>query len=133
MNQQANKKGGFNLGPLIIIIIALLNMFGRAGLVIILPIILVSVFAWRQKQAQKEETREQNLPRRAERTPQNPTSTVPTFNRTPSRNGLGIPPSGGGSEAYRNRVRELQDLLQAGIIEKDEYDDRIHMLSYEQF
>lgn len=124
MDRREQRKGKSYIGSLIVVAVALLNIFGIAGLIII----AIAVAVWGMiKAAQKPAVNGDERPLSAERPVES--GRVPRQRMNPAapphRPSVPRPASvAARAEDYR-RIEELKDLLEAGIIDHAEYRDRM--------
>lgn len=125
MREKEKPKKGLRLGPILVVLIALVNTMGKR-ILFFLPLILIFIFfvyvIKRRTEGQKgEEDWSPQSTRTVGNTPQ--PAYRPRMQRpnTPALAALS-------REDDQRRIEELADLLKAGIIEKDEYNERLRDL-----
>lgn len=122
MNQNQKQKGG-SLGLIIIAAIAAINILGIAGLILVIPIIIIGLVFRAISRARFQEADDDN--RRMHRAGRRPAN-----EQYPLKNRAVV---GNLEEDHRRHMEELDDLLKAGIIEQAEYHERVMQLRNESF
>lgn len=122
MNRNEKQKGGSILGLIIIAAIAVVNIFGIVGLMLVIPIIMIGIVFRVISKARLQQSDDGGHMRRAARWPAD--GQYPLNSR---------PAIGNLREDNRRRMEELDDLLKAGIIEQAEYHERMTELRNESF
>lgn len=122
MNRNEKKKGSPALSLIVLAVIAVANIFGFVGLLIVAVIAMAGVVFWTIVKASRQSPDAGGPARRAEQWPDD--------RRYPIK---GRPALGNLREDNRHRMEELDDLFKAGIIDQAEYRDRMAQIRNEGF